>query len=111
MGKDKSLTDDFPSVMIGGEKYHYGKETIYGQYLVEHFEDGKRAWGFDIEEDLIAFLVMLPESADSSWFRKKYPDWSNVSPEIRSARIAERHLEIRRLAKKSNGLSIASITM
>jgi hypothetical protein len=104
MGIDKSLTDDFPSVRIDGLKYHYGKETTNGQYLVENAAYAKDYWCFDTREDLIAFLVMLPESADRNWF-EKYPDWYDVSPEERASRFRKRRADLRQQAaeKRKNG--------
>ena len=100
MGRDTSLSDIFPSVIIGGEKYYYGKETIYGEYLVEHHEDGKQYWAFDTREDLVAFLIMLPNSANSKWLLDQHPDWSKLSSEERSKRISQRKAKLRKLAKE-----------
>ena len=90
MGIDKSLSDDYPSVVINGRKYHYGQEPAYGQYLVENASIAKDYWCFDEKQDLQAFLVNLPESADHrSRIRAAYPDWEQVSDEQRTAYLAE----------------------
>lgn len=100
MGIDKSLTDDFPSVDINGVKYHYGRDTMYGQYLVENAEYAKDYWCFDKREDLVAFLVNLPESADRDLFRKKYPHWQNVTHEERMAMMEEHRADLRKLMEE-----------
>jgi hypothetical protein len=89
MGIDKSLSDDYPSVIINGVEYHYGREPQYGQYLVENANYAKDYWCFDRKDDLVAFLVNLPESADRNRRRELYPDWSEVTSEQRHAYIEE----------------------
>lgn len=102
MGIDKSLTDDFPTVSINGREYHYGRETEYGQYLVENADPGcaKDHWCFNTREDLLAFLVNLPESADRDWIKRRYPDWHEVSPEQREVYMKERDAHFRRLKEE-----------
>jgi hypothetical protein len=107
MGIDKSLTDDFPTVSINGREYHYGRETEYGQYLVENAEYAKDHWCFDTREDLVAFLTNLPESADPDWFKRRYPDWHEASEEQRDVYRKERDAHFRRLTeeKEKDGTS------
>jgi hypothetical protein len=95
MGIDKSLTDEFPSVHINGMNYHYGRESEYGQYIVENAEYAKDYWCFDRAEDMRAFLVNLPESADREWFSRQYPDWQTITPEQRDCYVAERRATLR----------------
>ena len=75
MGIDKSLDDRYPSVIINGSRYHYGREGTYGQYLVEHESYAKDCWAFKEKEDLQAFLINLPKSADRNLRLKLHPDW------------------------------------
>ena len=105
MGIDKSLTDDFPSVDINGVTYHYGRESVHGQYLVENAEYAKDYWCFDTAEDLRAFLENLPESADKDWILKRYPNWHDVTHEERNEMMKENRAFLRKLAdeKLSNG--------
>lgn len=99
MGIDRSLTDDFPSVVIHGRKYHYGREPTYGQHLVENAEYAKDYWCFDQKEDLLAFLTNLPESAARDWVQQ-HPDWHEVSHERRIAYIEERRSHLRKLMEE-----------
>lgn len=105
MGIDKSLTDEFPSVYINGVKYHYGRESDYGQYIVENAEYAKDYWCFDHAADLRAFLVNLPESADREWFSSHYPDWLTTTPEQRESYFEERRAFLRKRMeeKEHNG--------
>jgi len=96
MGIDKSLTDDFPSVVINDTRYHYGRENVHGQYLVENAEYAKDYWCFNKKKDLLAFLVNLPETADRDWIRRRYPDWDDVTPEQRDVYMEERDAHFRK---------------
>jgi len=98
MGRDKSLTDDFPSVDIDGRRYHYGRETVYGQYLVESAMNAKDYWAFETKEDLEAFLILLPGSAARDWATQQHPTWHEVSDEQRSLWIEERRKDMRTAA-------------
>lgn len=98
MGIDKSLSDNYPSVIINRMKYHYGREPTYGQYLVEHETVAKDYWCFDQKDDLVAFLVSLPESADRDRILRLYPDWHEVTPEQRTAYLQEDGARLRALA-------------
>ena len=98
MGIDKSLTDEFPSVMINGTKYHYGKETTYGQYLVENAKYAKDYWVFRTADELREFLVCLPESAKR--LLDVYPQWVNGTDEEREMLRMERKELLRALYKK-----------
>lgn len=100
MGIDKSLTDDFPSVVINGTRYQYGRESVYGQYLVENAEYAKDYWCFDTKEYLLAFLVNLPESADRDWIMRRYPDWHEVTPEQRDIYMKARDAHFRTLMEE-----------
>lgn len=100
MGIDKSLHDDYPKVVINGTKYHFGRELKYGQYLVEHTRVAKDYWCFDRRDDMLAFLVNLPESADRNRRWKLYPDWQEVTPEQRHAYIEEDRARLRELMEE-----------
>ncbi len=102
MGIDKSLNDDYPSVLINGSRYHFGRHPgpEYDYYLVENAHIAKDYWWFDNKEDFLAFLGNLPESADPHRMQKLYPDWHGVSDEEREqyrennrARLADALLE------------------
>jgi hypothetical protein len=98
MGIDKSLCDRYPSIIINGSRYHYGREEKYGEYLVEHESIAKDYWVFKEKEDLQAFLVNLPESADRNLRRKLHPDWQDVTPEQRDAYFEQDKLLFRSMA-------------
>lgn len=100
MGIDRTFTDDFPSVLIHGRRYHYGRETEYCQYLVENAEYAKDCWCFDRKEDLLAFLVNLPESADREWIMRRHPDWHEVTNEQRGVYMEERDAHFRKLMEE-----------
>ena len=100
MGIDKSLDDRWPSLIINGRKYHYGREPKYGQYLVENAAYAKDYWAFDEKKDLEAFLINLPESADNRGrIRAAYPDWHDVTPQKRDTYLAEDRASQRALAE------------
>src|SRR5262245_18623205 len=105
MGIDKSLWDAYPSIIINGSKYHYGKSPEYDEYLVEHASIAKDYWCFKGEEDLRAFLINLPESADRNLRGKLHPDWRDVTAEQRDAYMEEDRLLFRAMAaeKIANG--------
>lgn len=63
MGVDPALHDGFPHVFIDGEKYYYGKDPEYGQYMVSHESYGKWYWCFKTRQQLVDFLENLPESS------------------------------------------------
>ena len=63
MGVDPALNSDFPSVLIDGETFYYGREPEFGQSMVSHPRNGKRYWCFKTEEEMLGFLENLPESA------------------------------------------------
>jgi antirestriction protein ArdC len=100
MGIDKSLCDDYPSIIINGTKYHFGRELTDSQYLVENAEYAKDYWCFDHKEDLLAFLVNLPDSANRNRVKELFPDWHEVSPEQRSAYIQENRARLRNLMQQ-----------
>jgi hypothetical protein len=100
MGIDKSLSDDYPSIIIFGTKYHYGRQPGYGEYLVENADPGcaKDYWCFKREDDLIAFLVNLPETAVQERLMTLYPDWKEVTHEQRVIYMEEDRARLRALA-------------
>lgn len=100
MGIDKSLSDEYPSVIINGVKYHYGRDPE-GHYLVENANPfcAKDYWWFERKEDLVSFLENLPESADGSRLRRLHPDWHEVSDERRQAYMEEDRARLRVLAE------------
>ena len=75
MGIDKSLGKSFPTVVIGGEVYEYGKvpDCSYwmdgftspypDEWVVEHRTEAKDSWYFRTERAMVDFLENLPESA------------------------------------------------
>src|SRR4051794_9357122 len=98
MGRDKSLSDDYPSVIINRVRYHYGRDPEEGIYLVENAFIAKDYWWFKRKEDMVAFLVCLPESADRNRLRTIYPDWHDVTHEQRGAYMEEDRARLRALA-------------
>jgi hypothetical protein len=98
MGIDKSLDDRYPSVIIDRSRYHYGRDPKSGEYLVEHERIALDCREFKEKEDLQAFLINLPESADPHLRLKLHPDWRNVSPQQRYAYIEEDKLLFRAAA-------------
>jgi hypothetical protein len=107
MGIDKSLTDEFPSVYINGIKYHYGRKSAHGQYIVENAEYAKDYWCFDRAADLRAFLVNLPESADREWFHRSHDDWETTTSEQRERYAAERRTSLRHRMEEKDRLGTA----
>ena len=91
MGRDHSFSNEFPSVEIEGEKFRYGREIEFGQYMLENAENAKDYWCFDRRDDLLAFLVNLPESVGELSIKARYPDWAEVSNEERLRRIHEQN--------------------
>jgi hypothetical protein len=102
MGIDKSLSDRYPSVIMNGTKYQYGHNPNpeFNYYLVENAHVAKDYWWFREKEDLVAFLVMLPESADRGRRLRLHPDWHDVTDERRTAYIEEDRLALRAKAQK-----------
>lgn len=99
MGIDKSLSDRYPSVIINGMKYQYGKSPQDEEFLVEHASIAKDYWCFKHKEDLQAFLINLPESADHRRrISAAYPDWSSVTHEQRDTYLKDDRLKQRALA-------------
>jgi len=104
MGRDFTLSNDHPSIIINGTKYHYGID-IHQQYMVESAHYEKDYWYFKEREDLEAFLINLPESADRNLRLKLHPDWRDVTPEQRDAYFEQDRLLFRAMAaeKVRNG--------
>ena len=108
MGIDKSLSDKYPSVVINGRNYQYGREPNYGQYLVENASYAKDYWVFNKKEDLEAFLINLPESANhQARITAAYPDWHDVSDEQRTAYLEEDRASQRALADEKRKVGTA----
>jgi hypothetical protein len=109
MGIDKSLSDAYPSVIINGSKYHYGKSPESGEYLVEHESCPLDSLSYRERQDLEAFLVNLPESLDGNLRLRLHPDWRAVSPEQREAYAEQDKLLFRAWAaeKVRNGTAQA----
>ena len=99
MGRDFTLSDKHPSIIINGQKYHYGID-IYKQYMVESAHYEKDYWYFKEKEDLEAFLINLPESADRNLRLKLHPDWRDVTPEQRDAYFEQDKLLFRAWAEE-----------
>jgi hypothetical protein len=97
MGRDFTLSDNHPSVIINGTKYHYGID-VYRQYMVESAHYEKDYWCFQQREDLEAFLINLPESADRNLRLKLHPDWRDVTPAQRDAWFEQDRLLFRAMA-------------
>jgi hypothetical protein len=100
MGIDKSLWDPYPSVIINGSRYDYGRVKEYGNYLVEHESIAKDYWSFKEKEDLQAFLINLPESADRNLRLKLHPDWRDVTSEQRDIYFEQDKLLFRAMAEE-----------
>ena len=100
MGIDKQLSDAYPSVIINRVKYHYGRDPEYGEYLVENAYNAKDCRCFQREDDLVAYLVNLPESAVRDRLRLLYPDWSEVTSEQREAYMEEDLARLRAKAEE-----------
>lgn len=100
MGIDKSLSHRYPSVIINGTKYQYGHNPNpeYNYYLVENAHVAKDYWWFKEKQDLVAFLVTLPESADRDRLLKLHPDWHDVAHERRVTYFEEDRVALRVLA-------------
>jgi hypothetical protein len=98
MGIDHSLTRKHPSVIINGSQYHYGRVPNYEEYLVENASIAKDYWCFKEQQDLEAFLINLPESADRNLRLKLHPDWREVTPEQRDLYFEEDKLTFRAMA-------------
>jgi hypothetical protein len=109
MGIDKSLHDDYPSIIINGSRYHFGRHPgpEYDYYLVENAHIAKDYWWFEKQEDFVAFLVNLPESADRNRLKKLYPDWSDVTHEQRGAYIEEDRARLRNLMHEKQAAGTA----
>jgi hypothetical protein len=97
MGKDKSLTNQHPAILIEGTLYHYGREPEFGQYLVEDVSVAKNYSCFKHREDLLAYLVNLPESVDIIDRRALHPDWREVTPEQRGLYMEQDAAYLRKL--------------
>ena len=104
MGRDFTLSNKHPSIIINGTKYHYGID-VYQQYMVESAHYEKDYWYFKEKEDLEAFLINLPESADRNLRLKLHPDWRDVTPEQRDAYFEQDKMLFRQMAAEriSNG--------
>jgi hypothetical protein len=89
MGIDKSLSDNYPSVIFDGMQFHYGREPTYGRYLVEHVTNAEACWCFDHKDDLVAFLLNLPWSAIRDRVQMAHPNWNHASAERRAQYIEE----------------------
>jgi hypothetical protein len=102
MGRDPALTSRHPSVILNGNQYYYGRQPDprYDYYLFEHADYGKDYWWFKEKEDLVAFLVNLPESADRDRHLKLHPDWRDVTHEQREAYGEEDRAALRALAQE-----------
>jgi hypothetical protein len=109
MGIDKSLDDEYPSVLINGSRYHFGRHPgpEYDYFLVENAHIAKDYWWFEKKEDFVAFLVNLPESADRNRLKKLYPDWSDVTHEQRGAYIEEDRAQLRNLMHEKQAAGTA----
>src|SRR5262249_20616165 len=96
MGIDRLLTDESPYVIINGERFHYGREPIHGQFLVEHHADPRAYWCFDEQADMLAFVANLPESALRFLDN---PRRSHASGEARLAAYLDRQKYLRDLLR------------
>jgi hypothetical protein len=104
MGRDFTLSNNHPSIIINGTKYHYDID-VHQQYMVQSAHYEKDYWYFKEREDLEAFLINLPESADRNLRLKLHPDWRDVTPEQRDAYFEQDKLLFRAMAaeKLRNG--------
>src|SRR4051812_41442247 len=99
MGRDFTLSNNHPSIIIDGKKYHYGID-VNQNYMVESAHYEKDYWYFKERGDLEAFLINLPESADRNLRVKLHPDWHDVTAEQRTAYLAEDRAMQRALAEE-----------
>lgn len=100
MGRDFSLNGKYPSVIINGRLYRYGKTPGYVEYIVENARYEKDYRAFKDEADLRAFLINLPESANHrERISAAYPDWHDVTPEQRDEYLADDRSKQRALAE------------
>jgi hypothetical protein len=111
MDEDLTLSDRHPSVMINGSKYYYGIDR-HGQYMVQCAPHQKADWAFDYrdfaeKQDLEAFLINLPDSADLTFRLKHYPDWRDVSSEQRDAYSEDERLRFRAMAAEKSAAGTA----
>jgi hypothetical protein len=93
MSNTKSLSDGDPSISVGGERFHYGRDPKSGQYLVEHETDGGHRWAFSTDKGLTAFLEVLAAGEQNARILKRdkfgegtytvsrYYDLASVEPE------------------------------
>jgi hypothetical protein len=104
MGRDFTLSNNHPSIIINLTNYHYCID-VYQQYMVESAHYEKDYWYFKEREDLEAFLINPPESADRNLRIKLHPDWRDVTPEQRDAYFEQDKLLFRAMAaeKLKNG--------
>lgn len=101
MGRDPALSHRHPSAIINGNRYYYGKhpDPQFDYFLVEHESNGKDYWWFEEQQDLEAFLLNLPESADRNLRLTLHPDWREVTPEQRAAYFEQDKLAFRAMAQ------------
>jgi hypothetical protein len=102
VGRDPALTNNHPSVILNGKQYHYGRhpDPQYDYFLFEHASYGKDYHWFNEKEDLVAFLVNLPESAEPGRLSKRYPNWREMTSEQHDACFAEDKAALRALAQE-----------
>jgi hypothetical protein len=102
VGRDPELTNEHPSVILNGKQYYYGRhpDPQYDYFLFENASYGKDYHWFKEKEDLVAFLVNLPGSAEQGRLLKRFPNWREMTPEQRDACFAEDKAALRALAQE-----------
>jgi hypothetical protein len=109
MGVDPALGSDFPSVVIDGEKFYFGQEPVYGQFMASHPCEGKNYWCFQTEQQMLDFLENLPESSRPPTING-YAIWylHGMMPQREYDRIFAEHRRYLRLlleTRRQNGLT------
>jgi hypothetical protein len=100
MGIDKKLDEAYPSVIINRARYEYGRDPELGGFLVENAFCAKDQWYFEQEDDLRAFLINLPFSADRGLRVRLHPDWADVTDEQRDVYLKQDDLLSRAWAEE-----------
>jgi hypothetical protein len=91
---DMFLSDEFPSVVINGRRYHYGREDTCGKFLVQNLESETDFWCFDDEMDMVLFLVNVPESAQIYDALKQSAEWASATTESERLKLVHRELSV-----------------
>jgi uncharacterized protein YggL (DUF469 family) len=109
MGVDPALNDRFPAVFIDGEKFYYGRDPEFGQFLVSHHCYGKWYWTFKDEQAMVDFLENLPESSRRPTINgQEITHYHGTMPQEEYRRLFEEHRKYLRLlleTRRRHGLT------